>query len=134
MPPTDIQHTQVDDRSAQSSVRCLDLNLRPNGWTDHIRLSGWTFGEVISLCSHSVWKRYARRAEHEFLSAAEMEGVKDQPVEALELTLYEDGSLERVSLSGCSVAQALQFCRLIVQFDAMADNHWLDPDGEHEDD
>jgi len=34
----------------------------------------------------------------------------------------------------CTLEQALLFCRLIVQFDALADNHWLNPDDEHEDD
>jgi hypothetical protein len=52
---------------------------------------------------------------------------------ALELTLYEDGSLKQVSLSGCTVEQARQFCRLIIQFDALADNDWLNPDEEHDD-
>jgi len=122
MPPTDIQHTQVDNRSVQPPVRCLDLSLRPNGWTDHIRLPGCTFADVVRLCARSVWKRYPDRAEREFLATAAIQAIKDQPIQALELKPYEDGSLDQISLSGCTVEQALQFCRLIVQFDALADN------------
>jgi hypothetical protein len=126
-------HTQVDNHAAQPPVRCLDLDLRPNGWTDCVRLSGCTFGDVISLCARSVWKRYTDGAEREFLATPAMHGIKDQPVQGLELTLYEDGSLKRVSLSGCTVEQALQFCRFMVQFDALADNNWLNPDEEQDD-
>ena len=133
MPSTGMQHTQVDNRSAQPPVRCLDLDLRPNGWTDRIRLSGCTFADVIRLCAGSVWKQHPDRAEREFLATPAMQAIRDQPVEALELKLYEDGSIEQISLVGCTAEQALQFCRLIVEFDALADNHWLDPDDEHED-
>jgi hypothetical protein len=54
MPPIGIQHAQVDNRSAQPPARCLDLDLRPNGWTDHIRLSGCTFADAIGLCVGDV--------------------------------------------------------------------------------
>ena len=54
MPPTGIQRAQVDNRSAQPPARCLDLDLRPNGSTDHIRLSGCTFAYAIDLCVGSM--------------------------------------------------------------------------------
>jgi hypothetical protein len=133
MAPTEIEHTQVGSRPGQPPVRCLELDLRPNGWTDHVRLSGCTFADVIRLCARSVWKHNPDAAVSEFLAIPAVQAVKDQPVQALELKLYEDGSIEQVSLVGCTVEQALQFCRLIVQFDVMADNNWLNPDEEPED-
>lgn len=126
MPSTEIQYPQAGIHPAQPPVRCLDLDLHANGLTNSIRLSGCTFADVLSLCARSVWKQYAYIAEGKALAKPAVQAIKDQPIQALELTLYEDGSINHVSLSGCTVEQALEFCRFIVKFDALADNHWLD--------
>jgi hypothetical protein len=89
------------DQPPQSTLQCLDLELQADGRTDSLRLSGCTFADVIHLCARTVWKKCTDSLEREFLTKPTIQAIKDQPIQAMELKLYEDGSVNHISLYGC---------------------------------
>jgi len=93
-----------------------------------MRLSACTFGQAVQLCAPALPKGpsedWAREHARGFLTHPACAVAKGASVHAAEL--HYERKLRRIRLVGCTVEQALLLCEFVVEFDALADNHWLD--------
>lgn len=123
--------TESVDPSARLRRLSLSLRLRPDGWTESIKLSGCTYADAIHLCAPGAWQNQAEAMTRDFLAQPAMQAIKDEVIETVELELHEDGSLSHITMHGCSVEHAFELCRFIVKFDVLATN-WLTPYDEQD--
>ena len=107
-----------------SSARQPEVAWYPNGSKKSTRRSACTLIEAVRLCVPDAMKGARDGYVNGLLAHPAWEVAGHQALRAVEL-FYGRG-LERIRLEGCTVEQALLFCRFVVEFDPIADNHWLD--------
>jgi hypothetical protein len=108
---------KVVDSTVGSPGLCFELDLHPTGWTESIRLSGCTFREAVQVCAPALWQVYAVDVVRELALPASQEAA-NQPIDGVELTLYEDGSPEKIRFYGCSTEQSALLSRIAVKLPA----------------
>jgi len=114
----------ASDPTVASSTRQPEVELHPNGSKKSMRLSPCTLIEAVRLYVPGVMTGARDDCVSGFLVHPAWEVAGHQAMRSAELH-YSRG-LKRIRLDGCTVEQALLFCRMVVDFDANADNHWLD--------
>jgi hypothetical protein len=112
MNTTDVQTDETADASVGSSAACLEIELHATGRTDKIRLSACTFGDAVHFCAPGLWQEYASELERELGNPAG-QALRNQSIESVELVLYEDGSVQKIRLRGCTAEQARMFGKII---------------------
>jgi|SRR5215470_1367857 len=116
MTTTEVQSDEAVDAAADasdgSSGACLDIQLHANGRTEKIRLSGCTFGDAVHFCAPGLWQEYASGLERELANPA-WQAQRYEPIDSVELVLYEDGSVQEIRLRGCTVAHLSLFRQII---------------------
>jgi hypothetical protein len=98
-----------------SSGLCFELDLHPTGWTKSIRLSACTLREAVQVCAPALWQVHAADIVRELTLPAGQDAA-NQPIDRVELMLYEDGSPEQIRFSGCSAEQSALLSRIVVEF------------------
>jgi hypothetical protein len=126
MTTSDGHSGSVDGPSGGSAQPMIERF--PNGTKKSVRLAPCTFGEAVQLCAAEKWNGdqhgWVRERVRAFFAHPVSAAVKDQSIVAAEV--HYGVRLDRMRLDGCTVEQALVFCELVVEFDPLADNHWLD--------
>jgi hypothetical protein len=108
--------------------RCLEIELREDGWAKLIRLSGCTLRDARELCQLAVGKEPVPMTGHDSgPDTGTAVDVRDhQSLRCLEIDLEEDGTVHLIRFSGCSLEEARELCRLVVEVDPLVVS-WLEP-------
>jgi hypothetical protein len=124
------QHASLRSMNEELALIGLGPRLRVDVDADdrvkHVGLPRCTFAEAIRLCAHTLSHDDADSVASRFLGHPASHAAREQSIHAADLTFHADGSLKQIRLSGCTVEQALLACAFVVEFDALASNHWLD--------
>jgi hypothetical protein len=100
-----------------SSGLRFELDLHPTGWTKSIRLSACTLREAVQVCAPALWQAHAVELVRELALPASQEAA-NQPIDHVELTLYEDGSPEQIRFYGCTTKQSRLLSNIAVKLPA----------------
>jgi len=111
----------VGGPTVASSTRQPEVELYQNGRKKSMRLSPCTPIEAVRLCVPDLAQGARDDYVSAFLAHPAWEVAGHQAMRAAELH-YSRG-LKRIRLDGCTVEQALLFCRFAVDFDVNAGIH-----------